>query len=56
MSGVEYTKYGKQKQVSSNWCKQSEIQLKTSKIFYNAITSKFQNRKDHGKHSLGTKV
>ena len=27
MWGVEYTKYGTEKQTSSNWYKQSEIQL-----------------------------
>ena len=29
MWGAEYTKYGTQKQASSNWYTQSEIQLKT---------------------------
>ena len=33
MSWVEYTKYGTQKQASSNWYTQSEIQVKTSKMF-----------------------
>ena len=45
MQGVEYTKYGTQKQKSSNWYTQSEIQLKTSRMFYNAIQSKFQTQK-----------
>ena len=45
MQGVEYTKYGTQKQKSSNWYTQSGIQLKTSRMFYNAIQSKFQTQK-----------
>ena len=45
MKGVEYTKYGTQKKASSNWYTQSEMQLKTSRMFYNAMTSKFQTQK-----------
>ena len=45
MWGVEYTKYGTEKQTSSNWYKQSEIQLEQVECSGMQWQKQFQTQK-----------